>query len=138
MAGLLGWLGLPALLGVAFAVGALSVFFDIAYQALLVRLVERDRLVPRSSVLEGSRSAAQTGGPALGGALVSMLSAPVAAAGAVFFTASFLSIRRIRHREILPERPERAPRVRRRIHEGLRFVAGDTLLRTVCRASAAF
>lgn len=35
VAGLLGWLGLPALLVVAFAVGALSVFFDVAYQAHL-------------------------------------------------------------------------------------------------------
>ncbi|GGZ02732.1 MFS transporter [Streptomyces olivaceoviridis] len=139
VAGLLGGLGLPALLVVAFAVGALSVFFDVAYQASLVRLVERDQLVPGNSALEGSRSAAQTGGPALGGALVSVLSAPVAAAsGALFFALSFLSIRRIGRRESLPDRPERAARVWRRIHEGLRFVAGDTLLRTVCLASAAF
>ncbi len=70
---------------------------------------------------------------------MSVLSAPVAAASsAVFFALSFLSIRRIGRRESLPERPARAPRVWRRIHEGLRFVAGDTLLRTVCLASAAF
>ncbi|WP_189894216.1 MFS transporter [Streptomyces canarius] len=139
VAGLLGGLGLPALLVVAFAVGALSVFFDVAYQASLVRLVERDQLVPGNSALEGSRSAAQTGGPALGGALVSVLSAPIAAAsGALFFALSFLSIRRIGRRESLPDRPERPARVWRRIHEGLRFVDGDTLLRTVCLASAAF
>lgn len=139
LAALLGWLGLPALLALAFAVGALSVFFDVAYQASLVRLVERDRLVAGNSALEGSRSAAQIGGPALGGALVSLLSAPLAAAsGALFFALSFLSIRRIRRAEAVPERPEHAPRVWRRIHEGLRFVAGDTALRTVCLASAAF
>ncbi|MFB7495949.1 MFS transporter [Streptomyces sp. NPDC056161] len=145
VAGLLGGLGLPALLVVAFAVGALSVFFDVAYQASSVRLVRRDQLVRANSALEGSRSAAQIGGPALGGALVSVLSAPVAAASAaVFFALSFLSIRRIGRRESIPEHPEhpehpeRAPRVWRRIHEGLRFVAGDTSLRTVCLASAAF
>ncbi|MGW3509887.1 MFS transporter [Streptomyces sp. NPDC000994] len=139
VAGLLGWLGLPALLVVAFAVGALSVFFDVAYQASLVRLVKRDQLVRGNSALEGSRSAAQIGGPALGGALVSVLSAPIAAASsAVFFALSFLSIRRIGRRESIPERSERPPRVWRRIHEGLRFVAGDTSLRTVCLASAAF
>nr|WP_107419810.1 MFS transporter [Streptomyces carpinensis] len=137
--GLLGGLGLPALLVVAFAVGALSVFFDVAYQASLVRLVRRDQLVRGNSALEGSRSAAQIGGPALGGALVSVLSAPIAAAlSAVFFALSFLSIRRIGRRESIPERSERPPRVWRRIHEGLRFVAGDTSLRTVCLASAAF
>ncbi|MFE9397197.1 MFS transporter [Streptomyces flavidovirens] len=139
VAGLLGWFGLPALLLVAFAVGALSVFFDVAYQACLVRLVKRDQLLQGNSALEGSRSAAQIGGPALGGALVSLLSAPIAAASsALFFALSFLSIRRIRRTESIPERSERPPPVWRRIHEGLRFVASDTSLRTVCLASAAF
>ena len=88
------------LLVVAFTVGALSVFFDVAYQASLVRLVARDQLVRGNSALEGSRSVAQIGGPALGGALVSLLSAPIAAAsGALFFALSCLSIRRIRRRE---------------------------------------
>ncbi|MEU6554437.1 MFS transporter [Streptomyces sp. NPDC046915] len=139
VAGLLGGLGLPALLVVAFVVGALSVFFDVAYQTSLVRLVKHDQLVRGNSALEGSRSAAQMGGPALGGASVSELSAPIAAAfSAVFFALSFLSIRRIGRRESVPERSERPPRVWRRIHEGLLFVAGDTSLRTVCLASAAF
>ncbi|MFE6336636.1 MFS transporter [Streptomyces sp. NPDC057798] len=139
VAGVLGCLGLPALFAVAFAVGALSVFFDVAYQASLVRLVERDQLVRGNSALEGSRSAAQIGGPALGGTLVSALSAPVAAASsAVFFALSFLSIRRIARRESLPDCSARPARVWRRIHEGLRFVARDTSLRTVCLASAAF
>ncbi|MET7688276.1 MFS transporter [Streptomyces sp. NPDC005483] len=139
LAGLLGLLGLPALFVVVFAVGVLSVFFDVAYQSSLVRLVRRDQLVRGNSALEGSRSAAQIGGPALGGALVSLLSAPIAAAsGALFFALSFLSIRRIRRHEPIPEHSERLPRIGRRIHEGLRFVVGDTSLRTVCLASAAF
>ncbi|WSP78216.1 MFS transporter [Streptomyces sp. NBC_01235] len=139
VAGFLGWLGLPELFVVAFAVGALSVFFDVAYQASLVRLVKRDQLVRGNSALEGSRSAAQIGGPALGGALVSLLSAPIAAASsALFFALSFLSIRRIRRIESLPKSSERPPRVWRRIHEGLRFVVSDTSLRIVCLASAAF
>ncbi|MEU6666056.1 MFS transporter [Streptomyces sp. NPDC046727] len=139
VAGLLGGLGLPALLVVAFAVGALSVFFDVAYQASLVRLVKRDQLMRGNSALESSRSAAQIGGPALGGTLVSVLSAPIAAAfSAVFFALSFLSIRRIGRRESIPEGSEPPLQVCRRIHEGLRFVAGDTSLRTVCLASAAF
>ncbi|WP_257138716.1 MFS transporter [Streptomyces sp. rh34] len=145
-AGLLGLLGLPALFVVAFTVGALSVLFDVAYQASLVRMVRRDQLVRGNSALEGSRSAAQIGGPALGGALVSLLSAPVAAAaGALFFAVSFVSLRRIRRPEAVPEcvapvaeRPERAVPVRRRILEGLRFVATNAWLRAVCLASAAF
>jgi MFS family permease len=139
LAGLVGGLGMPGLLALTFAVGALSVFFDVAYQASLVRLVERDQLVRGNSALEGSRSAAQIGGPALGGALVSLLSAPLAAAAsALFFALSFLSIRRIRRAESMPAGQEKPPRVWRRIHEGLRFVVGDTFLRAVCLASAAF
>ena len=139
VAGLFGRLGLPALWVAAFAVGALSVFFDVAYQASVVRLVRRDQLVRGNSALEGSRSAAQMGGPALGGALVSLVSAPIAAAcSALFFALSCLSIRRVRRAESAPGRVERPAGVRRRIDEGLRFVVGDTSLRTVCLASAAF
>ncbi|WP_405780282.1 MFS transporter [Streptomyces sp. NBC_00859] len=142
VAGLIGRLGLPALLVLAFAVGALSVFFDVAYQASAVRLVTDDQLVRCNSALEGSRSAAQVGGPALGGALVSLLSAPIAvASSALFFALSCLSIVRIRRIESIPGSSagvERPPRVWRRIHEGLRFVVGHPVLRTVCLASAAF
>jgi hypothetical protein len=135
LACLFGRLGMPGLYVLAFAAGALSVLFDVAYQASLVRLVERDQLLRGNSALEGSRPAAQIGGPALGGALVSLLSAPIAAASGAL---SFLSIRRIRRAEAVPECPEDAPRVRQQIHEGLRFVARDTVLRAVCLASAAF
>lgn len=139
LAALFGKLGLPALLALVLAAGTLSVFFDVAYQASLVRLVARDQLVRGNSALEGSRSVAQIGGPALGGALVSQLSAPIAAASsALFFVLSFLSIRRIRRSESIPERPEHSPRVWWRIHEGLRFIARDSALRAVCLASAAF
>ncbi|MGW4676764.1 MFS transporter [Streptomyces sp. NPDC004324] len=138
-AGLLGCLGPASLPALAFTVGALSVFFDVAYQASLVRLVARDRLASGNSALEGSRSAAQFGGPALGGALVSLLSAPAAAAAdALFFAVSCGAVGGIRRTESIPDHAADPPRVRRRILEGLRFVAGDGTLRTVCLASAAF
>jgi predicted MFS family arabinose efflux permease len=136
---LLGGLGLPALLVVAFAVGALSVFFDVAYQACLVRMLRRDQLIRGNSAIEGSRSAAQIGGPALGGVLVSVLSAPIAvASSALFFVLSFLSIARMRRPESIPERSGRTPRVWGQILAGLRLVLGDVALRTVCLASAAY
>jgi MFS family permease len=58
---------------VGFAVGALTVFFDVSYQAILPDIVSRDRLQEGNSRLEVSRSAAQVIGPALGGALVGLL-----------------------------------------------------------------
>ena len=146
---LLGGLGLPLLLVVAFAVGSLSVFFDVAYQASLVRLVRRDQLAEGNSLIEGSRSAAQFGGPALGGALVSLSATIAAASGALLFLLSFLTITRIRRPETIPDsgRPgtvggqragRRMPQVLRQIRDGVRFVARDPYLRTVGLASAAF
>ncbi|RKR92979.1 putative MFS family arabinose efflux permease [Micromonospora pisi] len=132
-------LGLPVLLASAFAVGVLSVFFNVAYQASLVRLVKRDQLLQGNSAIEASRSAAQMGGPALGGAMTSLLSAPFAAASsALFFGASFLAIAHVRDHESVPQHPGGPRRMWRQILEGLRFVAGNGLLRTVCLASAAF
>ncbi|MEV0409012.1 MFS transporter [Actinoallomurus sp. NPDC050550] len=139
VARLLGVLDIPLLLLVAFLVGSLTVYFDVAYQTSLVRLVERGRLAHGNSVLEGSRSAAQIVGPALGGALVSLLTAPIAiVAGSFLFALSFLSIRRIRRPEPMPAPAVRRARVRRQIHEGLHLVAGDASLRAVAIASALF
>ncbi|MEW1866141.1 MFS transporter [Streptomyces sp. NPDC088194] len=163
LAYLFGGLGLPLLLVVAFLTGSLSACFDVAYQATLVRLVPRDRLTEGNSALEGSRSAAQIGGPALGGGLVSLLSAPVAVAGCVFFFAlSALSIRRIRRPEPRPARAkpvsvsvpasvpvpgseptsepvsEPAAGLWWQIRDGLRLVAGDPALRAVGTASGLF
>ncbi|NUS04033.1 MAG: MFS transporter [Nonomuraea sp.] len=136
---LLTLLDLPLLILVAFLVGVLSVYFDVAYQTSLVRLVERDRLAQGNSALEGSRSAAQIAGPALGGALVSLLTAPFAIiASTLFFALSFLSIRRIRRPEPAPVTYAGRARVWRQIHEGLRLVATDASLRAVGISSALF
>jgi MFS family permease len=136
---LLGLLDLPALLLVAFLVGSLTVYFDVAYQAALVRLVKRDRLAQGNSALEGSRSAAQIAGPALGGTLVSLLTAPIAIVGSAFFFAmSVLSIRRIQRPESIPGPALRQARVWRQILEGLRFVVSNASLRAVGISSALF
>jgi MFS family permease len=63
---------------IAFVAGALTVFFEIAYQSILPELVERDRLAEGNSRLEVSRSASQVVGPGIGGALVGLVGAPIA------------------------------------------------------------
>ncbi|MFC4889864.1 MFS transporter [Streptomyces beijiangensis] len=136
---LLGVLSLPVLLAVGFVVGVLSVCFDVGYQASLVRLVDRDRLAQGNSALEGSRSAAQVGGPALGGAMVSLLSAPVSVVvSGLFFVLSALSIRRIRRGEAAPRGVEPSARMGRQIREGLQLVFKDPSLRAVGIASGIF
>lgn len=125
-------LGLPGLAVAAFAIGSMSVLFDIAYQACGVRLLPRDRLVRANSALEGIRSTARMGGLALGGLLVSLLPAPFAiAVGAVFFAVSFAAIGSIRA-------PEPGGERRTRIREGVRFVLRTPELRAIAVASAVF
>ncbi|WP_433390425.1 MFS transporter [Micromonospora sp. KLBMP9576] len=134
-----GGLSVWMLMVVVFAVGALSVFFDVAYQASLVRLVKRDQLLQGNSAIEASRSAAEMGGPALAGTMSSLLAAPLAVASGVFlFVVSFLAISGIRRNESIPQQLGGAQRMWRRIHDGVRFVGGDPVLRAVCLASAAF
>nr|WP_203590632.1 MFS transporter [Streptomyces sp. SID13031] len=135
---LLGVLGLPWLYVVAFLTGICTVCFDVAYQASLPRLVARDQLAAGNSALEGSRSAAQICGPAVGGGLISLLTAPIAAVvGSAFFVVSFLSIRRIQRPDVLATTESPGGLVRQ-IRAGLLLVAGHTSLRTIVIASSLY
>jgi MFS family permease len=137
-----GVLAMWQLYVVGFAAGILTVFFDVAYQAILPDLVERERLAEGNSRLEISRSAAQLLGPGLGGFLVGVVSAPLAIlADALSYlgSAAFLfRIRRITRRAAgLPTAEATAtvtaspaPRasLRHEIAEGLRFYRKSDLL----------
>ncbi|MFJ3084595.1 MFS transporter [Streptomyces halstedii] len=132
-------LGISTLYVVGFLVGVFTVFFDVAYQAYLPRLVDREQLAQGNSMLESSRSGAQIGGPALGGGLVSLLTAPVAlAASAFFFALSAVSIWRIRKPEPTPPPVEKRDGVFRQIREGLVLVARNASLRTVAITAGIF
>ncbi|MEO3812921.1 MFS transporter [Sphaerisporangium sp. B11E5] len=132
-------LGVATLYVAGFFVGIFTIFFDVAYQAYLLRLVDREQLIQGNSMLESTRSAAQIGGPSLGGGLVTLLTAPVAvAAGPVLFAVSFLSIWRIRRPESVPSSAGRREGMVRQIREGLVVVGGDAALRAVALVSGAF
>ena len=150
---LAGLLTLTQLIIVGFSVGVLTVFFDVAYQAYLPSLIGRKDLVEGNSKLEFSRSAAGLLGPGLGGLLVEVLRAPVAMlvdaasflVSALFLatikdraTASELTLRETAQKgEGQPQRP--APgTMRREIAEGLRFVFGHPVLRTIGAAFMLF
>ncbi len=138
----LGTLHIGQLYAVAFLTGIGTVFFDVAYQSYLPALVERDQLVDGNAKLEMSRSAAQLGGPALGGFLVQLFKAPVAiAADAVSYVWSAAFIVFIRR----PEPPidtrgadGKHPKMRSEIAEGWRYVWRHALLRPIafCTATA--
>jgi MFS family permease len=127
------------LYAVGFVTGVLTVFFDVAYQSYLPSLVERDQLEEGNSKLEVSRSGAQLAGPGLGGAIVDLLSAPVAIlADAVSFLASAVLLSRIERQERLEARSMGRSRLLVEIGDGLRFVARNPYLRPSMVYVAAF
>jgi MFS family permease len=127
---------------VGFAVGVLTVFFDVAYMSYLPSLVSRDQLVDGNSKLEISRSGAQLAGPAIAGGLVQAITAPFAIlVDALSFVASGLFVMRIRKREEVPEREAgRSPLagMKAELSEGLRYVLGHRYLRWIAASTAAF
>ena len=133
-------LTLAQLFVVAFLVGTLQVFFDVAYQSYLPSLVERDQIVEGNSKLEISRSAAQISGPGLGGILVEVLTAPYAVlVDALSFVASgafLLGIRKPEPRHATATTDGRKPSMRHELKEGLRFVLGNPNLRAQAGCTA--
>ena len=125
---------------VGFLVGICTVFFDVAYQSYLPALVDRNQIIEGNSKLEISRSAAQVGGPGLGGALVELFTAPYAIlVDAVSFLASGLFILRIRKEEPRPQPVTvdgRKPSLWSELKEGLHFVLGNPNLRAQAGCTA--
>ena len=134
----LGVLSIEQLYVVAFVSGVLTVFFDVAYQSYLPRLVRQEQLVEGNAKLEISSSGASIAGPGLAGLLIQAFTAPVAVlVDALSFLASAGFIARIRRPEPPPP-PARGSGMRREIAEGLRYVLGHRLLRWVAAATGTF
>ncbi len=114
---------------VGFLVGVLTVFFDVAYQSYLPSLVRREELPEGNSKLEISRSGAQLAGPALAGALLEIVTAPVAIlVDAVSFVLSGAWLTRIEAEETVELLDEQRS-ILGDIRDGLRFVVQDPYLR---------
>ncbi len=133
---LAGWLTIWQLYVVAFAIGCLEVFFDVAYQSYLPSVVDRDRLVEGNAKLELSVSASNIVGPGIAGFLVELVRAPIA----IFFDVlSYLGavvvLLFIRRPEIPPEPHDPAtgprPTMRQEAAEGLRYVLHHPYLRNI-------
>lgn len=135
----IGVLRMEWLYTIAFLTGVCTVFFDIAYQSYLPTLVSREQLVGTNSMLEGSRSAAQMTGPGLSGALIQMITAPMAMlVTSLSFFLSALSLSFIKKEEAMPVRPETPRSLWQDIREGLHLSFSEPLLLGVIRCSAIF
>ena len=131
-----GWLTMWQLYVIAFAVGCLEVFFDVAYQSYLPSVVERDRLVEGNAKLELSVSATSFVGPTIAGFLAELLRP----ATAIFFDAasyigSVVMLLLIRRPETPPKAHDPAtgprPSMRQDAIEGLRYVLRHRYLRYI-------
>jgi MFS family permease len=120
----LGVLTLYQLFAVAFCVGVLSVFFNVANSALFVAVTPADEYLSGNSLVYASRALSFVGGPSIGGLLVQLLSAPFAViADALSYVGSAFFLHRIR-----PAEPP-ADGGKGSVAAGARFISGSPIVR---------
>jgi predicted MFS family arabinose efflux permease len=129
-----GHLTMHAIYAIAAVTGALTVVFDVAYGAYVPSLLRREHIVAGNSRLQGSASAGEIVGSALGGALVSLFRpAAVLLGDAISFLVSAFSIALIRRPEPDLGRPEATgsvlAEVRKDLREGVSFMSRHAILR---------
>jgi len=109
----------------------------VAGAAFLPSLLEKEQLVEGNSKLGTTESAAMIAGPGLSGALVQILTAPIAIViDAISFFVSAVFVWQIRAPEILVEKQKR--NIWTEIGEGLRFVYGNKVLRPLAESIALY
>lgn len=133
----LGRLTIGQLYVVALLTGAATVFFDVAAQSFLPRVVGRDRLLAANSVLHGFDAGATVAGPAAAGGLIAWVTAPFAVVvNAVGYLVSALLLTGLEQTE--PKGAADAPRGRTAagVAEGVRFVTRHPVLRPIALQGA--
>ncbi len=135
-----GVLSVAQLIAVALTAGAASVFFTTAYRVLVPAIVGEADLTEANAKLEGSRSAAQIGGPGLAGTLA-QLAGPATGllADAVSFGVSFACLAALRrpHDRRRQATARSGASLTQDTLEGLRFVVTDPYLRVQAAFAAA-
>ncbi|MEP6797806.1 MAG: MFS transporter [Lapillicoccus sp.] len=130
LAYVIGVMSLAQLFLVALVAGAGAVVYQTAYPTFFVALVRRDQYLEANSLLSGTRSASFIVGPAVGGLLVQVLTAPVAMlVDGISFLVSATLIGRVRVDETTPDRDESPDGLLRRAREGMRFLVHHPYLR---------
>lgn len=115
---------------IAAIVGCATVFFDVGYQSYIPSLVHREQISEANAKLEGLGQVSRLAGPAAGGALLHVISAPLLFLGqGLGFLVSVLCIWATKDHE-----PDPQPRKRHlltEIGEGLRYVVRHRLIGTI-------
>lgn len=138
-AALTGNLSLSLLYAVAVIVGICAVVFTVADHVFITNLVAPDLLLDANGKREAADATAEITGPALGGALVAWLTAPIAIAfDALTFVVSALLIGRIRREErvaALQATPSIASLLED-VRQGMQVVWRDRVVRALFLATA--
>ncbi|HWD78627.1 MAG TPA: MFS transporter [Kribbella sp.] len=114
-------LALGHLYAIAILAGTAHVVFNTAYASFFVRLVDREHFMEANSKLSATRSISFMAGPAVGGWLVQLLTAPVAIlVDALTFVFSAVQISRLKIEPGTPETSEET--LLRRAVAGMRYV----------------
>ncbi|MGW2147215.1 MFS transporter [Nonomuraea bangladeshensis] len=118
-----GSLTLWQLYGVALVVATCEVFFTPAYQTYPLTLLGPDNLMEGNAKLTSTITVAGMAGQPVGGVLISLFGpAKAVLADALSYLAAALTLALIRAPEPMPEKAEKAPKLRTQIAEGLRYV----------------
>jgi MFS family permease len=137
VAQLTGALRLEQLYAVEFIAGSLALVDQTAFQALLPRLVGRERVLESVTIVRSTDSVTGIAGPGLAGVLIQTLSAPIAI---VVDAASFLiqTVLTVFIHVDEPAPPERAPgtRIWHDVIEGMRYVLADRSIRFLALGGA--
>ncbi|HEY0602652.1 MAG TPA: MFS transporter [Herpetosiphonaceae bacterium] len=135
----LGQLRIEYLYVIVFLSGMLTVFFQLAYQAYLPAVVEREHIIDGNSKLAASASISEIGGPGIGSLLVALFTAPFAlVADACSFAVSALLLALIRKPEAAPEVPVQRQTFRRDVAEGFRLTFTNPFLRVFAAEAATY
>lgn len=130
-----GAVTLAQLYAVALLTGTAKVLFNTSYPAFFAHLVPRVSYLDANGKLSITLSASYVAGPAVGGALIQALSAPVAVvADAASFLASAFLIGGIRTEEP-PQDSAQLP-LRHRIKDGIVYIARHPVLRVTLGCAA--
>lgn len=124
----LGVLTIAQLVAVALLVSFADVVFSVGNSTFLPRIVPKDELIRRNSIVSGTHSVSQFGGPAFAGFLIATLG-PIGSivVDAVSYLASSLVLSRLPNPGAQPKKARRT--LSHDVKEGVAFVARHPVMR---------
>ncbi|TMV17183.1 MFS transporter [Paenibacillus thermoaerophilus] len=136
---LLNLLRIELLYAIGFLDGALSVFFQLAYQSYLPSLVNKEDLLEGNSKLQASASVAQVGGLGIAGVLINLFTAPIVLMiDAATYLFSSVSLMLIQKAEPSPSPSSTRKNIGHDIKEGFQTVIRNPYLRSIAGEAATF